>query len=788
MKKFCLIAFITLYIGLSAIYAQTINTYAGNGYVDYSGDGSQATAAQLYNPMGMAFDKAGNTYVADQGNNVIRKISNTGIVSTFAGNGTAGFSGDKGPATKAELNQPYGVAADPAGNVYISDRGNNRIRMVNTSGIITTFAGTGVASFMGNGTPATTAELNQPAGITCDAGGNLYIADEANERIREVSAGIIITLAGKGVIGDSGDGKPAINAQLRNPVSVAVDGNGNLYFADQGNNRVQIVNNAGIINTVAGNMTAGFAGDGGPATAAEINKPEGVCVDVYGNLYIADKANSRIRMVNKSGVISTFAGMSTSGYSGDGGPAIVAELNTPVGLITDDTGNVYLADSKNFVIRKVDTAGTISTVVGDGTGGYSGNMGAALLASTGLPDGVASDAAGNIYFADQLTSVIRKISPDSVITTVAGIGVPGYSGDAGPAINAGLNRAAGVAVDAAGNVYIADCNNNRIRKYDTTTGIINTVAGTGIAGFSGDGGPAGAAMLKSPYAIAVDAAGNIYFSDLGNYRIRKINTSGIITTVAGDGVQGYNGNNKPALATELSLPLGIAVDSKGNLYIADNGQEMVRKVGTNDTITTVAGDGYIGSSGDGGPATAAEMNGPTGVSVDNIGNIYVSDASNNTVRFINTAGNIYTLAGDGKAGFSGDGGVSYLAKLNKPTGICVDNNNNLVIADHNNNRIRRLSGTIVAGLNEVQSVSNSVSVYPNPSKGVYAFEVKSEELKVKSIIEVYNVLGQQVYSNSLVIPDSSFQIDLTAQPNGVYLYRVISETGTVMGEGKLIKE
>jgi uncharacterized protein (TIGR03437 family) len=343
----------------------TIRTFAGGGSA--TGDNGPAIDAQLNAPNGVAVDSSGNLYIADTGNNRVRKVSN-GIISTVAGNGTYGFGGDNGPAGSAELNAPSGVAVDSSGNLYIADTANNRIREV-SHGVISTVAGNGTQGFGGDNGPAAGAQLNQPNGVAVDSAGNLYIADLGNNRVRQVSNGVVSTVAGNGTRGFSGDGGPATSAQLYFPEGVAVDSAGNLYIADQWNDRIRKVSN-GLIGTVAGSWFNGYSGDNGPATSAGLSRPSGVAVDSAGNLYIADTNNQRIRKISNA-IIATVAGNGTAGYGGDGGPATIAELNWPMGAAVDSAGNLYIADTTNGRIRILAPASSISAVTSSASN-YSG--------------------------------------------------------------------------------------------------------------------------------------------------------------------------------------------------------------------------------------------------------------------------------------------------------------------------------------------------------------------------------------------------------------------------------
>jgi trimeric autotransporter adhesin len=342
-----------------------------------------------------------------------------------------------------------------------------------------------------------------------------------------------------------------------------------------------------IITTIAGNGTAGFGGDGAPAISAELNLPSAVAVDSSGNLYIADYFNNRIRKVSPSGSISTVAGTGAAGYSGDNGPATAAELNLPIGVAVDVSGNVYFSDLANNSIRKINSVGIIVTFAGNTSGlaGYSGDGGPASAAKLSFPEGICLDNSGNLYIAESGNSVIRKINTSGMIYTVAGAGIAYFGSDGGMATASYLDNPGSVTIDNSGNIYIADNNSNRVRKVNSA-GIISTIAGTGTAGFSGDDGSATLAQLNHPGGLAADKAGNIYFSDVLNGRVRKISSSGIISTVAGGGTSGL-GDNGPATAATLNYVVGIAFDKNSNLYIADTHHNRVRYMQSAVSVNTI---------------------------------------------------------------------------------------------------------------------------------------------------------------------------------------------------------
>jgi len=422
----------------------------------------------------------------------------------------------------------------------------------------------------------------------------------------------------------------------------------------------------GTITTAAGNGAYNGLGDGGPATAASVPVPSGVAIHA-GTLYIAS-GSGRIRKVAINGTITTVAGNGVYGFSGDGGQATAASLSWPHGITVDTTGNLYIADIGTYHVRKVAIDGIISTIAGNGFQSFGGDGGAATAAFLSSAEGIALDASGNLYIADTYNYRIRKMATDGTITTVGGGNFPGFSGDGGPATAAALSFPSAIAVHVSGDLYITV--NNRIRKV-TTDGTITTIAGNGTPGFGGDNGPATGATLAYPSGIAVDGSGNLYIADSANNRIRKIAANGTITTVAGSGTAGFGGDGGPATAAMLYRPLDIAVDGSGTLYIVDAVNRRIRRIAVDGTITTVAGNGISGSSGDGGPATAATLDYPTRVAVDGSGNLYVSDELGHRIRRVAAGGTITTIAGNGTEGFTGDGGPATAGGLSSPSGIAV---------------------------------------------------------------------------------------------------------------------
>lgn len=703
-----------VFLCLNLAFAQqySISTVAGGAP---PATPTSATGISIGSPNRVATDAAGNLYFS--GGNSVFKVSK-GTMTLVAGNSRAGFSGDGGPAVNAELNSPQGITIDKASNIYIADSLNNRVRIVTPDGNINTFAGNGAVGqprFVGDNGPATQANLHFPGGLAVDSSGNLYIADTADNSIREVTTdGLIHTIAGNGFAGYTGDAALAIDSTVNHPQDVTVDSAGNIYIADTGNSLIRKITTDGNINYIAGSVStssgisianAGYSGDNGVATSAGLIEPYGVAVDPAGNVYIAERADGRVRQINTKGYMYTIVGNGTLGFAGDGGKGTSAELNAPLSVALDPSGNLYISDSLNNRVRAVAGAGSgnITTVAGNGGFSYSGDGGPGTHAQFNGPRAVATDAAGNLYIADTVNNVVRKVTTGGTVSTIAGNGTAGFGGDNGAGTSAQLNQPVGVAVDSSGNVYIADTANSRVRKL--SGGTITTVAGNGTPGYGGDGGAATSAMLNSPAGLAVDSKGNLYIADSNNSAIRMVTPGGTITTVAGNGRQGYSGDNGAAVTAQLNYPLGVAVDAAGNLYITDQLNKVVRLV-SNGIISTIAGNGLPGYSGDGGPAQNAQIGIPYGIAVDAGGGIYVSDGSS-VVRKFFLGGPIVTIAGNGTAGYSGDGGTAISAMLNQPSGVAADAQGHVYIADTGNNAVRQLqfNGTGI----QISAVTNGAS-------------------------------------------------------------------------------
>lgn len=563
-----------------------VSTVAGNGSPLYTGDGTAKATGMV--PGGIAFDASGNLLIADYSNNGIRKLNlESSTISTIAGTGVTTYNGDNQAATAANLDHPTNLAVDGSGNIFIAEEGGNRVRMINTSGIISTYAGNGQDNSFGDNGPATAAGVRDPTTLGFDTHGNLYIVsyDASTVRMVDKATGVITTVAGAGQAGYGGDNGPATSALLNHPGYLAFNGSDDYYIADFQNHRIRKVS-AGTITTIAGNGAYADNGDGGPATEAIINSTGTIAVDRKGNIYVPD--STTIRKITPAGIVTTIAGNGVAGFSGEGVPALQASLNMPFGIYVDPAGVIYVGTLGDHHIRRIDTSGIITTIAGNGTGGYSGDGGPATAASINGLQGITGDAKGNLYFTDFRNGVARKINASGTISTFAGTGVRGNSGDGGPATSARLWTPTGISMDAFGNIYIADDSlGQMVRKVDTL-GIISTIAGsfTG-SGDAGDGGAATAATFGDIEDVYSDALGDLYIVDAYRNRIRRVNAAtGIVTAFAGTGVAGYSGDGGAALSAQMKQPWSIAADTAGNFYVNDALNNVIRKISVSYPLVT----------------------------------------------------------------------------------------------------------------------------------------------------------------------------------------------------------
>jgi cysteine-rich repeat protein len=622
----------------------SVKTIAGTGVAGFAGDGGPAALAELRNPAGVAIDNRGDVVIADTNNHRIRRIDRLGVITTIAGTGQPGDGSSGGPATATALSSPRHVAFDAQGRVLVSDTGNHRVRRLETGGTLVTVAGTGSAGFNGDNILASTAQLSRPDGLAVDPAGNLYIADANNNRIRRILAGVdgtlstITTVAGTGGAGyiPSGEGAPAIATPLFIPRAVAIDGLGRIVIVDARNQRIRRVDNDGTMRTIAGNGFQGFSGEGSLATDASFNDAQGIAVDREGQVLVADTLNNRIRRIEGSGALATtrtVVGTGVAVFGGDGGPADSAALRTPVKVLVDDRDRVIIVDQGGRRLRRVATDGTIDTIAGTGVTVPLGDGGPATSASFVSPTAASLDASGRILIADEFGHRVRRIDAQGTTVTLAGITPPGGSsggdlGDGGPATSASLLFPRAAATDSAGRVLILGP--EKIRRIDAD-GIIDSVPGA--SGFS------------SARALLVMPSDELLVADAGASSVYRLANDGVPVRIAGTGVAGFSGDTGPATLATFRLPEDVAVDAQGRILVADTGNHRIRRIDTDGIVTTIAGNGVVGVSGDGGPALNASLNQPRGICVDARQRVWIADTNNQRVRRIEEDGTITTVAG-----------------------------------------------------------------------------------------------------------------------------------------------
>jgi NHL repeat len=766
-----------------------ITSLAGNGFDDpgYSGDGGPSTAALLNNPGADTVDAAGNVYIADSTNYVVRVVNTQsfaltvagitiqpGNIATIAGTGVFGNSGDNGSATNATLGYMTGIAVDGSGNIYIVDNNFNYVRKISSNGTISAFAGSPSEGCNSGDNRNVSRRTHQPAvsisfecvyGVGTDLAGNVYIADDYSGLISKVdTGGTITTVAGNfeanPICGDSdpasGDGGSAMNAVFACAVSVKTDASGNLYITDFYGDNVRVVNmqnsaitvagitiQPGDVNTIAGNSNSfGYSGDGGSATSALLGEPLDATVDLDGNVYIADSENDVVRKVDVNGIITTLAGSFESwNYYGDGGPALAASLYYPRGVAVDRSGNLYIADADNNAIRRINGIfGGSSVDLGYVNLGNNNTqevqlyMNQAVTINSVLGSGdfsVLEDVPGarakKTHSQPQVISVPKDMPAKMAKRMREALNHPTPQPKAVPNNNVGVC----IGTFAAGDVCSAivqfaptqpgprwfqlTATDNNLVNYNfglTGTGVGSVASITpGIINT-----PPGGAAIGEITGMARDDFGNTYVSDFNANVVWKITPQGTITDVAGvPGEAGYDGDGGLATNAHFAEPLGLALDSVGNLYVADVFNNVIRKVDTHGIITTVVGNGTVGYSGDGGLSTSAQLDNPLGVLADKSGNLYIADTYNNVVRKVDLNGYIVTVAGNGfgagtgswdggapNGEWGGDNAPATQAELNGPSSLALDAVGDLYISDSFNGAIRKVDaqGTMhtIAGL------------------------------------------------------------------------------------------
>ncbi len=624
----------------------TIAAFAGNGTCGFSGDGGPAGLASLNDPWGLAVDSAGRVYVSDSQNHRVRRIDKDGTIETVAGS-SAGFSGDGGPATLASLEQPTDIALDGAGRLYIADSMNFRVRRVELDGVIDTVVGNGgaVGPEGAPGALATDVPL-YPEDLAVDGEGRLYVSDSLNARLRRLEAdGTFPNLVGNGFGPGGGDGGDAGSGWIDRARAITIDDAGRVYLV-QHPGRIRRIDEGNVIDTIAGSDARGDAGDGGPATEALFSDVADVLSDGQGGLLVLDRGSSRLRLIAEDGTIRAFAGSGTPGGFGAPRPALSGRLGGARHVAVDENGRLLLPASERAFLWRQRADGTLETLVGSGQLAHGGDGGAATSATIATPLGVAKDSAGRIFVSDATSHVVRRIDVDGRIQTVAGTPESGGdSGAGGPATSARLRAPGGLAFDGDGRLIIVDGANSRVRVLEPD-GTLNELAGTGLHSFSGDGGPAVDASLAFPTSVAVNqTSGDVYIADRANHRIRRVAANGTITTVAGDGERAFDGDGGPATAASLDSPFGVAIDPAGRVVLSDTFHHRVRRIESDGTISTIAGTGEAGFSGDGGEATAAQLSFPSGLFFTPAGELLISDDNGERVRRVSTDGIIETIAG-----------------------------------------------------------------------------------------------------------------------------------------------
>lgn len=686
------------------------STFAGNAVALDHIDGTGSNARFL-NPTGIAVDAAGTLYVADGGDHTVRRVTAGGVATTLAGASGQAGSAD-GVGSNARFTYPFAVAVDATGNVYVTDIGDHTVRKITPAGSVTTLAGSAGVSGSLDGF-GTAARFSFPQGIAVDGSGSVFVSDTGNSTIRKIdpTTGAVSTFAGAAAQTGTADGTGA-GARFNYPWGIAIDATGTLFVADHGSSTIRKISPGGAVSTFAGSGGASGSLDG-TGGAARFDHPAAVSLDAAGNAYVIDTSNQTVRKISAGGSVTTLAGSPGLGGKTDGLGA-TARFFYPFGITVSATGTIYVADTGNHLIRAISTVGATATLAGNiGLAGIADGVGGEALFA--YPAGIAIDGAGTVFVADHNNHTVRKITASGAVTTLAG--AAGLSGSAdGPGGTARFNGLAGVAVDGSGNVYVADSGNSTIRKI-TASGAVTTFAGlAGVAG-SSDGAGA-AARFNAPQGIAVDSAGNVYVADTNNSTVRKITAAGSVTTLAGVAGQTGSGDG-PGGGARFNGPYAVAVDSAGSVYVADFFNSTIRKITATGTVSTLAGaTGQAGATD--GFAGTARFNQTYAIAVDAAGTIYVADTYNRAVRKISSTGSVSTINGP-------------QSRFYYPQGLAVDASGNLYVADGDNQAIMKgifvplpPSGTPVADQSVSAGGSITFSIGAAAAQTTYQWQVSSD--------------------------------------------------------------
>jgi sugar lactone lactonase YvrE len=711
--------------------SQTVSTFAGGGSTPgiFSEGIGTGTDAKFSNPEALCSDASGNFYIADTYNHRIRKISPDGMVSTIAGS-SAGYADGKGAT--AQFNRPLGICIDPAGNLYVADSENNKIRKITPDGTVSTFAGSVSGKADGKGAAA---KFSIPYGICIDPAGSLYVSDSGNNRIRKITPSADVTTL-------------APSEDLNKPRGLCLDKSSNLYISCYGSSLIQRITPAGQLSIIAGSAEGYAEGIG---SSAKFYHPNGIAVDAQGNLLVADAFNHRIRKISPSGLVSSFSG---AGFPTPDDLGEQAGFSYPQGIHIHSDGNIYIAEGSSR-IKKISPEGIISTFAGSAQGFSDGLR---LVAKFSGMYGMCTDPSGNIYLVDRTNFRIRKITPEGITSTLAGH-EEGYADGTGA--YARFSFPNGICSDAAGNLYVTDAGNYKIRKI-TPQGVVTTLAGSTV-GYAD--GPAGTAKFNTDIdGICADKNGNIYVADNYNYKIRKITPDGTVSTLAGSTFGFQDG---PGNTAKIWQAKGMCIDKNGNLYVSDRFNHRIRKITPSGTVSTFAGstEGYTDGS-----AASSQFSYPEQIGIDNNDNLYVTDYSlgNYLIRKITPSGTVSTLAGS-TVGYVD--GPALSAKFSSPTGICADSKGNVYVADAVNSRIRKISQGAL-GLDEIQYSASSWKAFPNPADDKLTIEMQDSS---DAEIIVTDILGRQVFSSKT--QGSAITLDTRSLAAGIYFVTLKNESG-----------